>query len=299
MKMKRYLLALILVLAMAMPAMAWNLGYTYNYSDFDMNTSNVKTDTDSFMAGGVLGSGQALGSSYAGGQAFTAHLPAYTIPGANGGATQNFGEALGGFSYDIKTGNKNFLWVIPPVAGAIGGTKGDVSQWSKDHSFMFVLGTPSGFGMAGSCAFQESGAGFIGADADLLIGKNKGAIGSFTGDSVVWGNTYSYSYKGMIGDPLGLNTKYIGTLSGAENGADTLITGGIGTGYAFGRGQTSGFSTIQNPLGSTAGFYSGQFSYCGNGSGNVSGYSESYRTLLPAGQIVGTSSGVRVNVNLK
>jgi len=289
---KMFIVTIMILMLMAVPAFALDLGYSISSSDFDKSTGNstsgVATSTDSFHAVGVLGSGTISGNNFAGGQAVTTHTPPF-IPGGwieNGNGTQNFGEAIGGFDFSIKTGNKNFLWVIPPVAGAIAGTKGDVSQWSDNWSNI------SGFnGVAGSQASQGSAAGFIGADAALLIGKNKGPVtGLFTGDSVVNGYSFSISYKGQIGD-----TKYIGAESGAGNSAETIITGGIGSGYAGGNGQTSGQSSIDGTHGFTSGVYSGQFSYSGNGSGNVFGYTQSYNTQLPHGAIFGTSSGVSIN----
>lgn len=300
--MKRLSLFLVAMLAivsmLSAPAMAVNLGYTYNYSDFNNHSSGVSSDVDSFMAGGVLGSGYANGSSLAGGWAITTHLNvAPTFPLGfifYGNATQNDGAAIGGFDYKIATGNKNFLWIIPPIAGAIAGTEGEVCQRSSDGSIIFSF-SGTGFGVAGSQASQHSSAGFIGADADLLIGKNQGPLtGSFLGTSLVLGETYSYSYKGQID-----GTKFIGTLSGAGNSSNTTILGGNGFGWAGGSGQTSGGSAIVNfnpGLGSTSGHYSGQFSYNGNGYGNAAGYSQSYVTALPGGAIFGTHSGVSVNV---
>jgi hypothetical protein len=168
------------------------------------------------------------------------------------------------------------------MTGALAGTKGDVSQQSNNWSN--ITGTN---GVAGSQASQNSAAGFAGADAALLIGKNKGPdTGAFTGDSWVSGETYSYSYKGP---------GYIGTVSGAGNSAETIITGNFGTQYAGGSGQTSGGSSIDGNKGSTSGAYAGQFSYSGNGSGNVAGYSQSSFNSLPNGGVYGTSSGVSVN----
>jgi hypothetical protein len=293
---KILVVGLMLVLAMAIPAMAWDIGYSISNSDFGVNTPNVQTNTDSFHAIGVLGSGSVGGENWAGGQAVTTHDIMFTPPVgfvANGNATQNFGEAIGGFNYSIQTGNKNFLWIVPPMAGAIAGTKGDVSQGSVDGSG--IAAPLPKIGSAGSIASQNSAAGFIGADADLLIGKNKGpATGAFSGDSVVNGYTYSYSYRGMEG-----NTGYIGTVSGAGNSANTIISGSVGSDYAGGSGQTSGGSSITSQVGhgSTSGVYAGQFSYQGNGFGNVAGYSQSYGTTLPHGAVFGTSSGVSVNVN--
>lgn len=290
------LLVLVLMLAMvlmAVPAFAWDLGYSISGSHYDADTSGVSTHTDSFHAVGILGSGSATGENWAGGQALTTHIYPFGGPLGDtqfGGATQNFGEAIGGFSFEIKTGNKNFLWIIPPMAGALAGTKGDVSQESTNWSHI------SGFnGTANSNASQDSAAGFVGGDAGLLIGKNKSDTGAFSGDSVVNGYTYSYSYKGIDG-----NTRFIGTMSGAGNSANTLITGGFGSGYAGGNGQTSGGSFVESTtpgVGSSSGMYAGHFSYSGNGWGNVAGYSQSYGTTLPHGAIFGTSSGVSVNVN--
>jgi len=310
---KNYLLALVLaVVLMATPAMAWNLGYSFSSSDYSQTSSGwvgpgtsggVTTNTDSFHAVGVLGSGTVFGSNYSGGYAVTTNINPISAPpgqdpnpgGHEWNATQNSGGAVGGFSYSIQTGSKNFLWIIPPVAGGIGGTKGDVSQWSADGSNVIGL---SG-GLTGSYASQNSAAGFCGADADLLIGKDKSPVtGLFTGNSLVNGGTYSYSYRGNDG----LGTKFIGTESGAGNSANTIITGGIGSGYAGGNGQTFGGSSI-NPTGlppsvhaSTSGMYAGQFSYSGNGNGNVAGYSQSYGTAIPYGYVFGTYSGVSVNM---
>jgi len=295
---KMFLLALMLVLIMITPSLALDVGYSLSESNFGATTGNVTSNTDSFHAVGVLGSGSASGGNYAGGQAVTTHIiPTVTLPGVgsiNQSATQNFGSAIGGFDYSIQTGNKNFLFFIPPMAGAIAGTKGDVSQWSSDGTSIFGT-SPTGFGTAGSFASQGSGAGFVGADADLLIGKNKGPItGLFTGESEVGGYTYSNSWKGIDG-----NTKYVGTESGAGNYANTIITGGIGCGYAYGSGQTSGQSQLVNTVpgyGSTSGMYSGQFSYQGNGFGNVAGYSQSYGTAIPNGAVFGTRTAISVNV---
>ena len=124
-----------------------------------------------------------------------------------------------------------------------------------------------------------------------MIGKNKLDSGAFTGNSVVTGETYSTSYK--INGP---ETRFMGTASGASNSADTTLTGGFGCGYAGGQGQISGQSAIAVPGASTSGIYAGQFSYQGNGSGNVSGFSESYKTTLTYGQVVGTRTGISVNV---
>jgi len=278
---KMFIVTIMILMLGVVPAFAGGLGYSWSHSEFDKSTSGVTTNTDSFHAVGVLGSGSAIGSNYAGGQAVTTHIYPFSDFLGDvqfGKATQNFGETIGGFEFSIETGNKGWL----PIAGAIAGTKGDVSQWSDNWSNITGLN-----GVAGSQASQGSAAGFVGADAALLIGKNKSDTGAFTGDSVVGGETYSYSYKGP---------GYIGTVSGAGNSAETIITGNFGSGYAGGNGQTSGGSSINSDKGSTFGAYAGQFSYSGNGWGNAAGYSQSYHTQLTHGSIFGTSSGVSVNM---
>lgn len=291
--MKKFIIALALVLSLfSMPVFAANIGYTTSASDFDKNTSNVISDVNSFLSGGVLGSGYVNGGQFAGGQATTTHIGTFWTPNDVGQGTQNYGEAIGGWNYSIGTGNKNFLFFIPPMAGAIGNAEGSTFQWSKSGTSIFNL-TSTGIGIAGSNASQNSGAGFIGGDASVLIGKNKNTSDSFSADSIVQGFSYSESYKGSIGD-----TKYIGTKSGAGNTANTYIQGDDGKGYAFGSGQTSGGSSIIafNGNGSTYGSYSGQFSYCGNGGGSAIGYSESFRTTLPYGVVFGTNTGISINM---
>ena len=288
---KILLFALFIVMMVAPASFALDLGYSGGSSHYGDNTPGVTTQTDSFHLVGIIGSGSATGSNYAGGQALTTTINPVSAPTGeianDWNATQNSGEAIGGFNYSIQTGNKNFLGFIPPMAGAIAGTKGDVSQESTDGSYI-----PGVNGAAGSLAVQESEAGFIGADADLLFGKNKGPVlGSFTGDSVVVGETYSYSYNGQNGA-----TDYIGTVSGAWNLAGTTITGGVGSDYAGGDGRIVGGSYITTPNASTNGQYGGQFSFTGNGAGSVVGYSESFRTLLTNGAVVGTRTGISVNV---
>ena len=72
--MKKYFsLIAVLLMLIAVPAFAANLGYSVSDSQYDQATSNVVTGTDSFHAVGVLGSGYANGSNYAGGQAVTTH----------------------------------------------------------------------------------------------------------------------------------------------------------------------------------------------------------------------------------
>jgi hypothetical protein len=265
---------------------AWNIGYSYSYSNWDQNTGNVVNNVDSFHGVGVF-IGSAEGSNYAGGQAITTHDNEFIgdVGVLTGGATQNSGQALGGFSYDLETG---FL------AGAIAGTKGDVSQQSTDGSI--IRGSAfDATGFAGSCATQNSAAGFAGADV-ALVGFGNDTSGSFDGNSVIDGSTYSYSYKGInIDGNTGYETGYVGTVSGAYNSADTTITGNYGCGYAGGNGATAGQSSINSVNGSTHGAYAGHFSYTGNGSGSVDGSSVSTYTQLPYGGIVGTHTSINVS----
>jgi len=291
------LIVVLLFVFVAGNASAWDLGYTYATSDYDNHSGNVTTGANAFLAGGVLGSGSVTGNQWAGGEAMHWHDNVFIAPpGTNhihGGATQNYGAALGGFNYNVMTGNKNFLWILPPVAGAIAGAEGDVSQWSCNHSD--ISGVWPWTGSAGSSATQKSGAGFEGCDADLLIGKNKSTSAGFSGESYVGGQTWSYSFKGY---DCQKDTLFIGTTSGAANYANTTITGG-GDGYAGGSGKTAGGSNLSGYNGSTSGKYSGQFSYCGNGQGNAVGYSTSYRIGLPYGAVFGTQVGITVNVPLQ
>lgn len=296
--MKKAVFTILAIVLMSTPAVALDFGYSISSSEYSQSTSNVTTNASSYHGIGVVGSGSAEGSNWAGGQASTIYngitiTPPSGTVSVKGGSTENFGEALGGFEFSIQTGNKNFLFFIPPVAGAIAGSEGSVEQWSNNASTIVAA-----HGAASSGASQSSSAGFNGSGASLLIGKNKGPVtGSFTGDSLVEGYTYSYSYKGRTGDTI-----FVGTASGAGNSAETIITG-TGSGYASGSGQTSGGSAINSvvgnnhaPLyGSTSGMYAGQFSYNGNGSGSVSGYSISFNTSLPNGGVFGTSTGISVN----
>ena len=278
-----------LMVVFAMPAMAWSpdIGYTYGDSNYSDSTSNVNTATDSFHGAGVLFFGHAEGSNYAGGQALTT-LDSITLTGLpagtnlltiKGGSTLNFGEAMGGFTFDIGG-----------LAGAVAGTKGDVDQWSSNDSSVI------GFRSAGSDATQNSAAGFTGANAALFCGD-----ADFKANSLVEGDTFSYTYVGAHKD-AGINTMWAGTASGASNSANTTTTGKYGSGYAGGDGSISGHSAYGvNPRpweknGSTSGMYAGQFSYSGNGSGNVAGSSMSYQTTLPNGAIYGTHTSISVNV---
>jgi len=264
------------MLFVAGPAMALDFGYSYSPSSYSDSTGNVTTNVNSFHATGVIW-GSATGYNYAGGQALTV-LDGITIttPAGtgliNGGSTQNIGQAVGGFEF-----------VVSGIAGALAGTKGDVSQWSTNGS---NISTVSITGSAGSIADQSSAAGFAGVDATL-----SGGIGSFTGDSQVVGNTYSYSYKGTDGD-----MRFVGTASGVGNSASTVTTGNYGSGYAGGNGATNGQSNISGGLGFTSGVYAGQFSYSGNGAGNVAGGSMSSIQTLQNGAVYGTSTNVSVNV---
>jgi len=295
------LIAVVAMLFVAGPALAWDIdsiGLSGGSSEWNQSTGNVTTGTNSFHGVGVLGSGSVDGANHAGGQAVTTHDNVFvgSVGTLHGGATQNFGQAIGDFSYSIETGDKKFrVWFfeINPMAGAIAGTKGDVSQWSADGSQIDAGPSPSGVtGLAGSCAIQNSAAGFVGIDGAFILGKNLGPVtGSFIGNSVVIGETYSYSYKGIDS-----GVKYIGTMSGAANSANTDLTGNYGSGYAYGSGATQGYSAISTVNGSTSGMYTGKFSYSGNGYGNVSGYSVSTYQNLTNGGIVGTQTGVSVNI---
>ena len=274
---KKILMFTLSLILIASAAFACDLTYSGSTSNWNQNTSNVITNTNSFHSVGTLFHGSSEGSNYAGGQALTTHNNVFMPPNGsnalNGNATQNFGEALGGFTYSISG-----------LSGAIAGTKGDVSQWSKDTSNISLISLD---GSSKSHAIQNSNAGFIGGDAAL--GNRSG---SFTGSSVVNGGTYSYSHKGIDN-----GVKFVGTASGAGNSTNTNITGNYGHGYAYGNSAIKGKSFINAPNGSTSGMYTGHFSYKGNGSGNVAGSSVSSYQALPNGGIVGTYTNVNINVN--
>jgi len=254
-------------------------GMTEVNSNFSQHSFGAFTNGDSGAIGGVIGSGSVDLGSYAGGFANTNHS-FINVPNtfSFGTATHNEALSTAGYSYDIKT-NGNWL----SMAGAAGTASGDVGQGSMDKSFMM-----SYTGFAGSSAYQSSNAGFNSADIDVIVGPMKHASSSFDGTSYVEGESWSVSYK---------TPGVIGTSSGAGNCAQTILDGN-GIGYAYGSGSTAGMSTMSTFGGSTAGMYTGNFSYNNlNGWGNVSGYSESYITPIYGthGAVTGSKSGISVN----
>lgn len=270
-----------------------DFGVTESSSNFNKDLISVTTGTKSSFSGDFLGSGFVRGGSYAGGQAnIEYNTVSFTLPPGttdiDNKSTQNFAQALGGFDYSIATGDKLYCLVNLPTAKATGSTKGGVAQTSTDTS-----GLSGPTWATNSTSTQQSAAGFESTKSDSLSGINKTAAGEFTGDSTVNGITYANSYKGQDG-----NVQFVGTSSGANNSASTVLTGDPGSKHASGTGSTIGSSDINIPnniSSTTSGKYAGKFCYEENGYGNADGSSVSNYRMLDYGAVVGTRTTIAVN----